>query len=147
MFLIMILWWSWLDDCRPVHNRPRPWCTIFITDPLWTLSIMNGSVMNVVCYECCLLWTGLFWNRASSHIHKCTCYSQCTLNACPTGQVSHPDQANIGHYSITVSKFLTISHKHNFNHGRRKEGKRGLAPWILKFDIFQSNFKQKRMFS
>jgi len=50
------------------HSKP----TTFITDPfitdnanmsglLWTWSVMNGSVMNVVCYERCLLWTGLLW--------------------------------------------------------------------------------------
>jgi len=34
-----------------VHHRARSQQTMFATDPLRTMSVMNRSVTNVVCYE------------------------------------------------------------------------------------------------
>jgi len=44
---------------RPIHNSPRSWQTTFITDSFWRLSVMNESIMNVVCFTNGLLWAGL----------------------------------------------------------------------------------------
>ena len=50
---------------------------------------MNGSIMNVVCYDRGLLWTGLLWMWSVMNVvcYERVCYEQVSFERTPQGTI------------------------------------------------------------